>query len=389
MLSFLFRGPLRSLSSMLPWRGVIACLSIGLVAFAAAAEPGQPVDAKSLRDAVTPGSRLIVAEQNDQFSIPWKISGLGKDVPYDIKFANFNGGPAVLEALVSGAVDVGFIGEAPLPIALAAGVTDLKVIAVIANPGSPGNYFLVAQPGSGIRKVSDLAGKSVAYPPGTGRHMALSSMLHEVGLDIRKDINGMQLAGSEVAPTFASHSVDAAIVLGQQMFRLGSPPIIADGTGHNWGLNVLVVRKSLLDDPDKVKALADLTGRAVRILNWQRDNAEPWIRASYVAQQGLTYEQGKYLHEQTGLGNYYPIDDRLTQVYQQIADGLYETGALQKKVRVASYLDPRFNGIIAARNSQDGVSLRKLGVSVPPSNEVQAALENPAHAHDVATSDKR
>ncbi|MGX9934119.1 ABC transporter substrate-binding protein [Advenella kashmirensis] len=335
---------------------LLMCLS----GMAVAATDDQAIFSQKLQDAVPAGVRLVIAEQSDQFSIPWKISGLGANAPYNITFANFNGGPAVLEALVAGAVDVGFIGEAPLPIALAAGVKDLKVIAAIANPGSPGNIFLVAQPGSGIHKAADLAGKTIAYPPGTGRHMILSGILHSAGLDIRKDIRNVALAGSEVAPTFASRSVDAAIVLGQQLFRLGSPPIIEDGTGHNWGLNVLVTRQSVLDDPDKVRALADLTRRAVQVLNWQQRNAAQWINASYVKQQGLTYEQGKYLYDKSGLGTYYPIENRLRQVYQQIADGLYETGALQKKVTVEPFLDARFNDIVAAQNRLDAIVPKRL-----------------------------
>jgi len=338
--------------------GVLWCVS--LPGLAATTGDDQAGFARKLQDSVPAGVRLIVAEQSDQFSVPWKISGLGENAPYNINFANFNGGPAVLEALVAGAVDVGFIGEAPLPIALAAGVKDLKVIAAIANPGSPGNIFLVAQPGSGIQKATDLAGKSIAYPPGTGRHMILSGILHSAGLDIRKDIRSVALAGSEVAPTFASRSVDAAIVLGQQLFRLGSPPIIEDGTGHNWGLNVLVTRQSVLDDPAKAQALADLTRRAVQVLNWQQRHAAQWINASYVKQQGLTYEQGKYLYDKSGLGTYYPIENKLSQIYQQIADGLYETGALQKKVTIAPFLDARFNDIVATQNRLDGIVPKQL-----------------------------
>ena len=339
---------------------IVSALVLMCFSAVAGASGEQAALDKKLHDAVPAGVRLVVAEQSDQFSIPWKLSALGENAPYNVTFANFNGGPAVLEALVSGAVDVGFIGEAPLPIALASGVQDLKVIAAIANPGSPGNIFLVAQPDSGIRKAQDLAGKTIAYPPGTGRHMILSGILHSAGLDIRKDIKSVTLAGSEVAPTFASRSVDAAIVLGQQLFRLGSPPIVEDGTGHNWGLNVLVTRQSVLDDPAKARALADLTRRAVQVLNWQQRHAEQWIRASYVRQQGLTYEQGKYLFDKSGLGTYYPIQSELKQIYQQIADGLYETGALRKKVTVAPFLDTRFNDIVATQNRLDGVAPKPL-----------------------------
>jgi sulfonate transport system substrate-binding protein len=313
-----------------------------------------------LQGAHAAGVRLVVAEQSSQASVPWNLSGLGKGTPYELTFANFNGGPAVLEALVAGAVDVGFIGEAPLPIAVGAGVKDLVAIAITANPGSPANTYLIIQPGSGIRKVEDLRGRTVAYPPGTGRHMILAGILHEHGLDLRKDVKGVQLAGSEVVPTFASRSVDAAIVLGNQYFRLGSPPVLANGSGHNWGLNPIVARRAALQDPAKAAAIGDFLRRAVAVYNWQDKHRDETIQASYVKQQGLTFDQGKLLFEETGWGAYYPIDARLTEVFQEIADGLVDTGALGRKIGIAPYVDGRYNDVIARQNQADQVILRPL-----------------------------
>lgn len=316
--------------------------------------------ASRLAAAVPKGTRLIVAEQAGEASVPWKLSGQDKGAPYQVTFATFNGGPAVLEALVAGAVDIGYIGEAPIPIAAGAGVKDLVAIAITANPGSPANTYLVIQPNSDIRKVEDLRGRTVAYPAGTGRHMILAGILHEHGLDLRKDVKGVQVAGSEVAPTFSSRGVDAAIVLGHQYFRLGSPPVLANGAGHNWGLNPIVARKAALEDPAKAAAIADFVRRAVAMYNWQTAHPDEWIKASYVRQQGLTFNQGKLLLDEEGVGAYYPIDRQLTDVFQQIADGLLETGALRRKVDIAPYVDGRYNAIVQAQNRIDRVVPRPL-----------------------------
>ena len=176
--------PARSLAS---WLGSLVLVTGSLVlAGAGAAHAAADKDlAAALAAAVPQGTRLVVAEQNDQASIPWRLSGADQGAPYDITFANFNGGPAVLEALIAGAVDIGYVGEAPLPIAIASGVDDLVAVAIYANPGSPGNYYLIVQPESGIKSVAELRGKTVAYPPGTGRHMALAGILHENGLEPR------------------------------------------------------------------------------------------------------------------------------------------------------------------------------------------------------------
>lgn len=349
------------------WGAIAILLGAACLAGFTATTPVASQDTKAadlaaqLAAAVPPRTKLIVAEQQSQASAPWALSGVDKSLPYVITFANFNGGPAVLEALISGAVDIGYIGEAPLPIAVGAGVKDLVAIAIYANPGSPENYYLVAQPGKGIKTVADLKGRTVAYPPGTGRHMVLASILHTNGLNLgASSVKGVPLAGTEVAPSFASGSVDAAIVVGGQYFRVGKPPIIADGRGHNWGVNVVLTRKALLDDPAKGPAIADFVRRAVAFYNWQSANPDAWIRASYVKQEGLTFEQGKWLDDAAGHGAYYPIDAKAIQVFQQISDGLFATGALKRKIDIAPYVDGRFNAIIAWQNNADGVTPRPL-----------------------------
>ncbi|HEV2675373.1 MAG TPA: ABC transporter substrate-binding protein [Aliidongia sp.] len=336
-------------------------LGTGLLPARAFAQTASGKDlATELAAAVPSGTSIAVADQDDAVGVPWQLSGVSKDTPYKATIANFSGGTAVLEALISGAVDIGYVGEAPLPIAVGRGVTDLVAVAANGNPGSPGGYFLVVQPNSGIKTVAELKGRTVAYPPGTGRHMIVASILHANGLAFGSDVKGIELTGSEIAPTFASGSVDAAIILGNQYFRLGKPPIIADGTGHNWGLNLWLVRRDLFDHPAKAAAVADFVRRAVAFFDWQIARPDDWVRGSYVKKQGMTFEQGKWVDEVTGGGIYYPIDGVLTKVYQQIADGLLATGALKQKIDISPYLDGRFNSIVAWQNQRDGIAPRLL-----------------------------
>ncbi len=145
-------------------------------------ESGNAIDSVEIasRTDVPAGTKLVVAEQNATQSLPWNLANAGKDAPYGVEFADFSGGSAVIEALRSGAADVGSIGEAPVPIAVDSGVTDLVTIGLQANPGTSGGYFLVAKPGSGVTKIEDLRGKRVAYPPGSGRHVGSVSPTNSV-----------------------------------------------------------------------------------------------------------------------------------------------------------------------------------------------------------------
>ncbi|KHO25556.1 ABC transporter substrate-binding protein [Mycolicibacterium setense] len=309
---------------------------------------------------VPPGTKLVIAEQNGTQSLPWNLANAGQGTPYEVDFADFSGGAAVIEALRSGAADVGSIGEAPVPIAVDSGVTDLVTIGLQANPGTSGGYYLVARPDSGVRTIEDLRGKRVAYPPGSGRHMVTAGLLKRHGLDLRTDVQPVELAGAEVVPTFAAGAVDAAIVLGNQYYQLGEPPILGDGKGINTGIQTLIVRRDVLDDPAKVAAIGDYVGRAVAANNWKDTHADQWIDQYYVKVQGITFDQGKKLYEEDGIASYYPIDADSTALFQTVADGLHETGTIKGRVDVKPYVDGRYNDIVTAQNELDSVTPKSL-----------------------------
>ena len=327
-------------------------------------EAGNAIDSVEIasKTDVPAGTKLVVAEQNATQSLPWDLANAGKDAPYSVEFADFSGGAAVIEALRSGAADIGSIGEAPVPIAVDSGVTDLVTIGLQANPGTSGGYYLVARPNSGVTKIEDLRGRRVAYPPGSGRHMITAALLKQHGLDLKRDVQPVELAGAEVVPTFAAGAVDAAIVLGNQYYQLGEPPILGDGTGINTGIQSLIVRKDILDNPAKAAAIGDYVGRAIAANNWKDSHADEWINEYYVKQQGITFDQGKKLYEEDGVASYYPIDPASTALFQTVADGLYDTGTIKAHVDLKPYVDGRYNDIVRAQNELDGVTPKPINL---------------------------
>ncbi|WP_276823827.1 PhnD/SsuA/transferrin family substrate-binding protein [Mycolicibacterium mageritense] len=346
------------------WK-IAALLAIPIIASACGLsddDAGGAIDSVRIaaKTDVPAGTKIVVAEQNATQSLPWNLADAGRDAPYEVEFADFSGGAAVIEALRSGAADVGSIGEAPVPIAVDNGVTDLVTIGLQANPGTSGGYFLVARPNSGVTRIEDLRGKRVAYPPGSGRHMITAALLKQHGLDLRHDVQPVELAGAEVVPTFAAGAVDAAIVLGNQYYQLGEPPILGDGKGINTGIQSLIVRKDVLNDPAKAAAIGDYVGRAVAANNWKDTHADEWINEYYVKQQGITFDQGKKLYDEDGVASYYPIDANSTALFQTVADGLHETGTTKTLVDLKPYVDGRYNDIVNAQNQLDGVTPKPL-----------------------------
>ena len=83
---------------------------------------------------------------------------LGDDV--NVKWTAFNAGPAEVEALFSGDIDIGYIGPVP---AISANVKS-KGDVVIISSATKGGAVLVKRKGSDINSVADLDGKVVAIP---------------------------------------------------------------------------------------------------------------------------------------------------------------------------------------------------------------------------------
>jgi NitT/TauT family transport system substrate-binding protein len=91
----------------------------------------------------------------------------------------FNAGPAVVEALFAGAIDVSYIG--PNPAINAYGQSDGEAIRIIAGATSGGAQLVVRD---GIDSVEDLRGTTLATPQlGNTQDVALRAWLTEEGLE--------------------------------------------------------------------------------------------------------------------------------------------------------------------------------------------------------------
>jgi len=119
----------------------------------------------------------------------------------------FSAGPAVNEALASGAIDVGFIGDMPSVTLAAAGAP----ITVVARQ-SVFRGAIVATGASGMTKVADLRGKKLYGPVGTGIYLAAMSMLKDAGLTPGKDVEVLNMGFADLADALRSGKIEALFV---------------------------------------------------------------------------------------------------------------------------------------------------------------------------------
>ncbi|MDR0233933.1 MAG: aliphatic sulfonate ABC transporter substrate-binding protein [Zoogloeaceae bacterium] len=124
----------------------------------------------------------------------------------------FNAGPAEIEALFAGEIDIGYIGPVPAISGYVQSDGDLRIIAAASNGGSA----LVVKKGSGINAIADLRGKTVAVPQfGNTQHLNLLGLLQANNLartasgDIVKVV---QSSNADIVNLMDQDRIDAAFV---------------------------------------------------------------------------------------------------------------------------------------------------------------------------------
>lgn len=136
---------------------------------------------------------------------------LGPEVALEIKL--FNAGPALIEAIFAGEVDIGYIG--PNPAINGYVRSEGQALRIIAGAAS-GGAALVVHPAAGIRSPADFAGSRLATPQlGNTQDVALRSYLHQHGLSDREhggDVTIMPIRNPDIIALFRRGDLDGAWV---------------------------------------------------------------------------------------------------------------------------------------------------------------------------------
>lgn len=199
-----------------------------------------------------PQALLMKAEQSLE-------NRLGEDVK--VSWTAFNAGPAEVEALFAGDIDIGYIGPVP---AISANVKSQGDVVILAG-ATKGGAVLVGREGSGIETVADLDGKIVAIPQiGNTQHLCLLQMLEDNGLSPVTDggtVTVSAVANADVANMMDRGDIDAALVpepWGATLLEKGAELVLdydAIYLGGDYDVAVVVVRKEFMEEnPEIVEA---------------------------------------------------------------------------------------------------------------------------------------
>lgn len=177
-----------------------------------------------------------------------------------VSWTAFNAGPAEVEALFAGDIDIGYIGPVPAISAYAKSGGDV----VILSGATKGGAVLVTGQDSEIKSVADLSGKTVAIPQiGNTQYLCLLDLLEQNGLKQVSeggDVTVTAVANADVANMMERGDIDAALVpepWGATLEEQGSKILLDYDEIYmegNYDVAVVVVRKEFLEEhPDLVE----------------------------------------------------------------------------------------------------------------------------------------
>ncbi|MCQ1838956.1 ABC transporter substrate-binding protein [Neorhizobium galegae] len=278
---------------------LLSLLAFGTMGGVAVAQTNAPLLPK-----VPPGTVLTIGDPVTQKAL--EVSGLIKELSFEVKWANISGGPQTSEAFRAKALDVGSVAEIP---SIFANWNNLPVRNIayrerrdpIANP----IYRFGVAPGAGIKTLADFRGKRIAFSPGQAQGALVLRALHAAGLK-KSDVTLVELpsTGDVYPKALASKQVDVAplggVYIRRYIAQYGSDGAtlvehgLRDDPGH------LYAPQWVLDDPAKAAALAEYVGLWARATEWVNKNPEIWIKTYYVGQQGLSQDDGEFLVKLTG-----------------------------------------------------------------------------------------
>ncbi|WNY26285.1 ABC transporter substrate-binding protein [Methanolapillus ohkumae] len=214
-------------------------------------------------------------------SMDWWSTNLSKLGVTTVDKKLFESGPSESIALSSGAIQVAYIGAAPLIPAISQNNSDLKIIAAVQINGSS----LVVPKNTTYNDPQDLVGKKIGtFPPGSIQDTLLKSWLVANGVDLKKvEIKAMSQGDAEAA--LMSGSIDAVFL------PHPAPAVIEQGgygkVVYNSGQMeadhaccVIAVSQKFIDEhPDIVKEIVRIHIDATKYTNENPEQA-----AEYYAQ---------------------------------------------------------------------------------------------------------
>jgi sulfonate transport system substrate-binding protein len=271
-------------------------------------------------------------------------AGLISSLPFHVTWSDFTSGPPMLEAMGSGSVDIGGVGDAP-PVFAASGGEQVEIVG--ARETSDGDQDAVVVPkNSPITSIAQLKGKKIAYGSGSSGNYDLLTVLTKAGLTT-KDATLVNLQPAEALAAFTSGQVDAWDIWPpyvQQVVAQDGARILATGADYGSPYSFEVASKAAVADPAKAAAIKVYLATLDKAYVWAAAHPSVW-GADWAKATGLStsiMDEAAKIDATTPI----TIGSAIETSEQNLVNQFYSADLIPNKVDISGYITSQFNSTV-------------------------------------------
>ena len=311
---------------------LLAVLNVLLLLLTALASPARAQD-------IT----LRVGDQNYyNIRASFELSKALEGAPYKVQWGQFQSAAPLAEAMGSGALDIGFLGDSGF-LFLASRNPDAKLIGVTRQ--NPRTVALLVPKDSPAQRLEDLKGKRVAYWPGAWSQQLTLAALEKAGLG-SDYVDWVKLMPLDAATALPGGSIDAFPVwepyISQQIVRSGARALFT-AEGVIPALSAIAAHGPSIDG--KAEAIADFLARLKVARAWVEANVDTYAEA-WAKRANLDPDVARHWLRQAKL-TAGPVDVGSARDLQATADFLHQVKVLAEPLDTRRVIEPRFEKTLA------------------------------------------
>jgi len=274
-----------------------------------------------------------------------KAAGLLSTLPFKVNWSDFTSGPPMLEAMASGSVDIGGVGDAP-PVFAASGGEGVEIVGARTTPTGDQDAIVVPK-GSSITSIQQLKGKKIAYGSGSSANYHLLTVLTKAGLT-KSDVTLVSLQPSNALAAFTSGAVDAWDIWPpyvQQVVAQDGARVLAIGPQYGSPYSFEVASKAAVANPEKAAAIKVYLATLDKAYVWTATHPDAWGAAWGLAAglpASITDVAAK-VDATTPVA----ISSAVTASEQNLVSQFYKAGLIPNNVDMSGYITTEFNSTVS------------------------------------------
>jgi sulfonate transport system substrate-binding protein len=271
-------------------------------------------------------------------------AGLLSSLPFHVNWSDFTSGPPMLEAMASGSVDIGGVGDAP-PVFAASGGEAIEIVGARTTNGD--QDAVVVPKGSPITSITQLKGKKIAYGSGSSGNYDLLTVLTKASLTT-KDVTLVNLQPAEALAAFTSGSVQAWDIWPpyvQQVVAQDGARVLATGSSYGSPYSFEVASKAAVANPQKAAAIKVYLATLDKAYVWTATHPTAWATAWGKA-AGLPasiMDQAAKVDANTPA----QITKATITSEQGLVNQFFAAGLIPNKVDISQYITTEFNSTVS------------------------------------------